>query len=460
MSPFRGRVLLVAGILGYVTCFQWMYANYLYPFWDYFGFNYNAPGAGYVALAWFLSVIPSLWMPMKLSRPSQLAYWVLYIAVIIPSMFVPLYAGMDPPDDISHLMLMLFAGFAIAGSSYFLPLFRIRPTRIPSGWFWKAVGCLAAGLSLWMLFVFRHHVQIVSFLDVYDLRDAANDVAEGSQVNYASMILSGAVNPFLMGCGLYYKRGWLFLGGAAGQLLVYAVGGTKGSVLSIAFIAAFAWLFKAGRKAFALKVTYGALALLGLACLSYLVSGYNPGPLHTLVLFVVLMRTLSINGLVTAQYYDFFQRNPLTYYSHIKGVNWILHYPYKYPIGEEIGLAYAGTTNLDATANFWATDGIGGLGLTGILFISVFCAAVFWVLDSAAQKHDPRLAALVATYAAYNIANISLFTSLLSGGLALLILLLYVMPPENRPNPLGVRVNGGAFLSGPAKKALPSAENT
>jgi hypothetical protein len=148
------------------------------------------------------------------------------------------------------------------------------------------------------------------------------------------------------------------------------------------------------------------------------------------VLFVVLMRTLSINGLVTAQYYDFFQQNPLTYYSHIKVVNWVVHYPYQYPVGQEIGLAYSGTTGLDATANFFATDGIGGLGLPGILLMSVFCAGVFWILDSAAQKHDPRLAALVTTYAAYNIANISIFTSLLSGGLALLMVMLYVMPAQ------------------------------
>lgn len=431
-SPHRHRLMLVLGILVYVACFQWMYENYLYPTWDYFGFDYNPPGRSYLVLAWILSVLPVLWMPVKLRRPSQLAYWVLYITVIIPSMFVPLFAGFDRPAEIRNLMLTLFAGFAITGSSYLLPLFTVQPIRVSRRLFWRAFVYVTAVLALWMIIVFHNHFHIVSFSDVYDLRDSSSDLAEGSQVNYAFMLLSGAINPFLMGFGLYYRRKWFFISGAMGQLLVYSVGGTKGSILSILFVPAFYLLLTKGRKRpFGIKITFASLALLGGVCLSYRLADYDPGPLLAILLFVVLMRVVSINGLVTAQYYNFFQSNPLTHLSHIKGVNWFVHYPYQYPIGQEVGLAFSGTTGLDATAHFWATDGIGGFGLPGIILVSVFCALVFWALDSLSRRHDPRLVALVTTYAAYNLANISLFTSLLSGGFGLLIGLIYLMPPES-----------------------------
>jgi hypothetical protein len=433
-TGFRHRVWLILGILAYVGCYQWMYIHYLYQTFAYFGYDLNPPGTAYLTLAWLLSVSPGLWMPMHLTRPSQLAYWVLYLAVIIPSMFVPLYAGLNSSREVGMLMVTLFAGFAIVGTGYLFPLIHLRPAQISRKAFWRAVGCVSFGLTLWMVIVFRNHLHIVSFEDVYDLRDAATDVGEGSQVNYAFMLLTGAINPFLMGCGLYYKRRWLFLAGAIGQLLVYSVAGTKGSILSVLFISCFYFLFKLIRYAFALKVAFSALVLLGVACLSYAFANYDPNPLHAILLFVILMRTLSINGLVTAQYYDFFQHNPLTFFSHIKGVNWFVPYPYKYSLGQEIGLAFAGTTDLDATAHFWATDGIGGFGLPGILLVSFFCAFVFLLLDSAAKRHDPRFAALVITYAAYNISNISIFTSLFSGGLALIILTLYLMPPENTRN--------------------------
>jgi hypothetical protein len=301
-------------------------------------------------------------------------------------------------------------------------------------------------LTAWVVVAFRQHLRIVSFLDVYDLRGFAEDLLDGSQVNYALMWLSGAINPFLMGLGLYRRRASLFAAGALGQLLVYSGLGTKGSILSIVFITGLYFLSKRSRIPFALKLTWGCAALLGGLCFSFFLARENPGPLHSLVLFVVLMRTFGINGLMTAQYYDFFQRHPLTYYSHIKGVSMFVHYPYVNPLGIEVGSYYSGDVGLDSTAHFWATDGLAGLGLSGVLLISVFCAFIFWIVDSAAQKHDARLSALVICYAAFNLSNISIFTSLLSGGLGLLVVLLHLMPLEHS----AVSVVPAAFATAPS----------
>jgi hypothetical protein len=447
------RASVVVCILAYIECFQWMYLEYLYPTWGYFGFDYNPPGRNYQALARILSVLPSLWMPMKLTRPSQLAYWVLYITVIIPSMFVPMYAGMNPPVEIGLLMVTLFAGFAIAGGSYLLPRFHVGVARVPKRLFWTVLAAVTIFLTSWLLIVFRGHLELVSFGVVYELRDAANDVAEGSLVNYAFMLLSGAINPFLMGYGLYFKRRWLFVAGALGQILIYSVGGTKGSILSIVFILIIYYMFAIRKIPFGIILPFASLLLLAGTTFSIRFTGNGDVSFFGgIAQFVILMRMLSTNGLLTAQYYDFFQRNPITHLSHIHGVNWFVHYPYSNPVGQEIGLAYAGTTGLDATAHFWATDGIGGFGMSGILFISVACALTFWILDSASKRHDPRLAALVTAYAAYNLANISLFTSLLSGGLGLLIFLLCVMPTRVASMSSAVAKNKRAVIDGTWRK--------
>jgi len=415
-----------------------------------FGFDYYPPTTKYLVLAWVLSLLPSLWMPIELSRPSQLAYWVLYIVTYIPSMFIPLYVNINPPSEISFVMLVFFAGFALTGLSYLLPLLPLRPVRISRKVFWRIFACLAAGLTIWMIAVFHSHLQIISVGNVeemkgiYEHRNAAGDLAEGSAVFYAIMGLTGAINPFLMGCGFYYKNRWLLLAGVVGQLLVFSVLGTKGSILSLVFIPGVYALLRVGRSPFGLKITYACLALLVGGCLAYVLAGEDPGPLLFVALFVILMRTLPMGGLVTAWYYNFFQQNPLTYYSHVTGVNWFVHYPYANFIGLEVGSFYQSGSDLDATAHFWAMDGLEALGLPGVLVISVFCALIFWALDSAAQRHDPRLAALVVTYATYNLANISMFTSLFSGGLILLILFLYMLQPRRGmgfgPAPSGVGV--------------------
>jgi hypothetical protein len=428
----KPRALLVLGVLTYVAVFQWMYENYLYPNWDYAVFHYYVPPGVYLLLSWILSVTPSFWMPVELTRPSQLTYWVLYITVFIPSMFIPLYAGLDAPGEISLLMVTLYLGFAIMGVCYRLPLVRLSAIQISRRAFWKGFGSIAAALAIWMIVVFRGHMQFLSFNNIYDLRDVQNDLSDGTLVNYAFMLLSGAFNPFLMGWGLFHQRKGLFLAGVLGQLLIYGVGGTKGSILSIVFVSGFYFLLKLGRHPFALKLVSGTLALVGGLCISYVFAGYDPAPLqlHWVALSVVLMRTFGVNGLMTAWYYNFFQTNPHTFYSHVRGVSWFVHFPYERTAAQEIGSVYVGGNDADPTAHFWAIDGIGALGLPGVLLISAFCALVFWVLDLAAQKHDPRLGALVTCYAAYNIANISIFTSLYSGGLAILIFALYLMPAE------------------------------
>ena len=426
----RQRVLLVGGILVYIACFQWMYVHWLYPTFGYSGFDYNPPRVAYLALAWILSVLPSLWMPMAIARPSQLAYWVLYLVAIIPSAFVPFYAGLDNPSEIAIVVVVLVVGFAITGLSYSFPLLKLPTAILRRAHFWQGFALLAGALAVAVIVAFRGQLQISSFADVYDVRSAADDVMEGNRLNYALMWLSGAIDPFMMGWGLYHKRPLLFLAGAMGQLLVYSSLGTKGSVISILFVLAIYLLVRGTRFPVALKLMGGVVGLLAALLMASVFVSDEQESLLWIALSVIFMRTFAINGLMTAWYYNFFQINPQTHLSHLNGVNLFIPYRYANPVGIEVGSYYSGFATTDANGHFWATDGLASFGLPGILLVSVFCALVFWILDSAARRHDPKLAALVISYAAYNLANIGIFTTFLSGGLGLLILLLYFMPGE------------------------------
>lgn len=426
----RYRTLVVLGVIWYIALFNWMYVRYLYQEFDYLGFGYDEPGRPYLIAAWVLAFAPSIWMPLWVTRPSQFAYWVLYITVLIPSMFVPLYAGLEPPAEVMWVLLALFMGFVIIGMTYAVPLHVFRRPTITPKTFWACATVLVAVLLVWLIKVYGRNLQFASFSDIYDLRNAADDLSEGSYVTYAFMLMTGAVGPFLMAYGLFCRKSAHFIAGAGAQLLIYSIAGTKGSLLSIAFVPGIYLLLVKTRLPFGLKFLSCCLLLLAGTFLSYIAVGGEPGVVHRIGLFVILCRALSINGLATTQYYDFFLHNPWTYYSHLHVANWFVSYPYKYPVGVELGLQYAGTTDLDATAHFWAMDGLAALGLAGVVLVSFCCAAVFWVLDSIASRHDPRFSALVIAYAAYNLANIGLFTSLLSGGLGLLMVVLYCLPGD------------------------------
>lgn len=427
---FRSRFFLIVGILTFIACYQWVYIKWLNPSFGYMGYDYIPPSVGYLVLAWILSALPSLWMPLSIDRPSKLIYWVLYLTVFIPSILISIFASISPPAEVAELTLTLFAGFAIVGLSHRLTLLKFRQRRVSSSRFWYGFAAVAGACALWVLIAFRGNLHIVSFSDVYDLRNAADDVIGGSLLNYPLMLLPGAINPFLMGWGLYHKKRWIFLLGVLGQVLVYSCVGTKGSLTSILFIPAIYFLLRGDASRFALKLTWSVVALFMGLMLSFIAAGEESVPLLGVVLLVVFVRTFATNGLATPLYFSFFQINPHTYFSHAKGFSWFIHYPYANPLGTEIGIYNVGDPSLDYSAHFWATDGLGGFGLPGILLVSVLCALIFLVLDSVARKHDPRLATLVTIYAGYNIANGSLFISLLSGGLGLLMVILYLLPRE------------------------------
>jgi hypothetical protein len=420
------RPLLVFGVSVFVGLYQWAYIHYVSQKYASYGFDYQPVPTFYLALAWIFALAPSLWMPIKLTRATQLGYWVLYLTVFIPSVFIPLLIGLSKPDDIVALMATMCAGFGIAGLGYLIPLRRFRPATISPKVFWAAFAVLAGVCTLTIVVSFWGNIRLVSFADVYDLRDNAQDA--GGVLNYALMWSYGAIYPFLIAWGLYYRKRLLFLLGSLGQVLVYSCFGTKASLLSIVFISGLYCLLRFGRGPFSLKLVWMVVGIFFALCATFVLEAQEPDLLATLLMFLVMCRSFGLSGLLTGQYYYFFQQNPHTYFAHLKVVNWFVNYPYHYPLGTEIGYYYYGAL-VDTTAHFWATDGIAALGLFGILFASAVCAFVFWIVDSATARHDPGLAGLVTFYATYSLANLSLFTTFLSGGLGLLILLLYILQP-------------------------------
>lgn len=427
LHRFGQRALLLLGILIMIGCYQWAYINWLSVVFTYYGFEYYVPPVNYLRLAWFLSALPSLWMPIRMTRPSQLAYWILYLTVIIPSMFVPLFVKLNSPPDVAKLMIVFMVGFGICGAGYLFPLRTFKRVALSPKVFWFGMALLTVVCTVWVVVAFRGNIHLVSFADVYDVRDESQTVMEGTFLNYPLMWLYGAINPFLVAWGLYYKRWLVFLAGSLGQVIVYAMLGTKASILSIVFILLWYFLLRTDRLPFALKLTWSIAGLFLFLCLWYAHNPADAGLVLLGLLFLVFFRSFGLAGLLSAQYYYFFDHNPITYYSHIKGINLFIHYPFKYPLGTEIGYYYYFPL-VDTTAHFWATDGLAALHLPGVLIASVVCAFVLWLIDSVGQKLDMKFVALTTFYATYSLANLSLFTTLLSGGLGLLILFLYWMP--------------------------------
>jgi hypothetical protein len=448
-GPLVARLFLLLGVAAFVAAFNWAYVSWLSPIYGAEGFLFNEPRLSYLMQAVVFSVAPSLWMPIVLTKPSQIIYWILYLTAFIPSMFVPLYTAFQPDYEVAKLLTAMLAGLALIGLGYRLPLMRRRPVPASPVVFWATLSFCAVLLLVWVLYTFKGRLQFVSFENVYEVRLSATDVNQ--LAGYAIMWLTSAINPFLIAWGLTNRKKALVLIGAAGQIFLYTTTAAKGVILSAGLIPLF-YLALLGKNALiGLRIIWGTVALFCVLISINLVYGGEPGDIGHWPSFLVFARIFGIPGMSTAVYHDFFTDHPLTYWSHVKGINLLITYPYDRPVPMVVGLFMSGNAELCANAHPWCQDGLAAWGLPGILVASLLCIPVFWMLDSAASGHELKFAATLVSFTAANIGNESVFTVMFSGGLFLIIIILYFLPRRH-----AVKARAVDALASPALSPRPS----
>src|SRR5665213_1932021 len=138
------RALVVGGIILYIAIYNYLYIHWLAPNFSYAGMTYSAPTRSMLLLAWVLAGLPSLWMPVRLTRVSQLPCWFIYLMVYVPSMFSPLYMCLQSNYQLAILMFCLFSGFVILSCTYLAPTIRLTHHLIPASLFWPLVIAITA----------------------------------------------------------------------------------------------------------------------------------------------------------------------------------------------------------------------------------------------------------------------------------------------------------------------------
>lgn len=429
----NARFFLILGVVAYICAFLLSYEQWVVPRYEGWGMSYRNVPAGYILTSWILCLIPAIWMPRDLMRPSQLLFFIQYFVIFIPTSFILYHSGRPelPPEEVLVLVLTLFSGLTILQTIYKLPLLDIKRHGLSAKVFWSVFWCGSAGLFAYLLTVFGSHFQLADFKDIYDVRSASDDLvkASGSSfAGYAQMWLSGFILPFLFSVGVFRRR-WSFVAiTAAGYIYLLGIGGSKSTMLAMVYLSAIYFLVRSGGKNASLKIAICFSGLLLFPAILTL-TGAAGETFDKWYVAIIHSRIFTIPQLSIGQYYNFFENHPLTYGSHITGVNLLVTYPYDMDIPRTIG-RYFYDAELTANVNMWAQDGIASFGLIGIPIVSAIAAVIFWFFDSIAKPHDNRFVTVLLGNIALIFANGSIFTTLISGGFLLLTVALCFYPVE------------------------------
>ncbi len=415
--------MMAIGLAVAVGAFELVYSTLSAPLFAYMGWAYHAPTAQGRFAMWAACMLPALWMPLYLRRPSQILYWLSFLFVYVPSVEMLFFLSrLDFTDSLLYAGTLTLC-YGIAGLSYVLPVSPFALQTWDERSFLRIILFIFGVGILLNIAAYGPQMRFVGFGDRIEHRLNMRQVETNIVIDYAMAHIAWGISPMLMALGLSQKKPLWFLIGAAGEAVLYGASASRAFALTVVFIPGiyFVSWFSKGRVGLWLPW------FVGLSFLAVLAIDQMDPDLGMVAQQVYFDRSYVVPGWSTCAYAEFFSKHPYTYGSHLRGINLLVEYPYDLPLNFLMGEYLTGDVNDSENGNLWA-DGIATAGPVGLLLIAVLLAFVFWLIDSAAAGLDPKLTAVVIAAYSIPMINISLPTTLVGGGLAFMILVLSLMP--------------------------------
>lgn len=398
-------------LITYKLALDFVYLNFIHKLFAYSGFvlefNY---GKYLLSILYFLLIY--LAVPKDSKKPSSIFLQLHLIIMIMP--MLTLYSF----ENESGLFMMWCNIFFIMECIILRLAPNLKFIKIKNSN--KLISLLVIGLSL---FVYGSMIiangfpslKALNFLNVYDVRSYVRyPFLMGYLVPWQAKI----INPFLITISYIKKSKNMLFVALLMQLLIYLITAHK----SFIFIPlAIFIVIKILSKRDFLPVG-SLLAPIGVA-FAYL----NYRIFRTLTIpSIFIRRLLFVPAQLKFNYYDFFSKNSLLYFSegllgNITGIK----SPYLDKASNLIGYIYGGNIDINANSGYLA-DAYANMGIFGMFIISILLIVIFVVIDSLSIRIGKEIVIGLSMFSVLSLNDGALLTSLLTGGLLLLIIILYL----------------------------------
>lgn len=403
----------------YALVFHFAYLVYINPQFEYAHYDYFPPGF-LAVLATYLCVLAPLLLYRPSVAPAAAGASLIYALCYVPGQLIVLFTWQRSAVELESLQFSLAGSMAALfwasrmGRRLDMPV--QRETRM------SPLLHIATAVTIAILIaVYRDHMRLVSFSDVYDLRFETAEIETNPFVDYPVLWLSYCFIPFYLAQGFHHRKPLYVAWALFSCILIYSTTGAKSIILMPVIMFGIYTLMRLGKQLLLrllVVLTFFVILIIELI------------PDEGLLLWVksiMLVRILGTGGWTMATYYEYFSTNGYTYYTHIGPVNALTDaYPYgERSLGQVIGLQYSGTTEANFNANFWASDAFAAIGLPGIPIVTLVVCMVFYAINRFSSGYSPRFVALWLCGFWLAMLNLPITTALLSGGGGLIMALLW-----------------------------------
>jgi hypothetical protein len=408
---------------------RYIYVDVLGPraLFAYMGVRVLPETAGVRLLFLVMAVLPSLWLPVHLRRPTDVPQLFLYYAVHIPTcVLLPVVSYSSLPVQVAFAGAILL-GFLALEVRFWVPLLPLPRVGLTSAGFWGAF----AALYVFALAVFAKSgylsVSNLRLLGIYGQRmELASRLDEiGALFFYLANWTGGAIAPFAVIAGLHRRKLLLVLAGVAIAAASFVASSNRAAFMGIPpVIAIYALLRK--MKGRHLGPVLGA-GFLGLTVALRLVDLALTVPMASWTIF---HRTFTNNGFLSAIYLDLFEPPVRDYYAH-SFLQWAGFEGLPASPAALAGASFTAVPDVHANANLWA-DAYANLGYAGLALAAASLLAVFWLFDALGRRKDPAVVGAALMVPASALANTSVHTAVVSNGIVIVFLLLWLWNGADR----------------------------
>ncbi len=424
------RLLLVAACLLYGLSLSWSYVNveglmgfqatYIRPF----SAVYEV--AGFVLIAGLASFV----MPLRISKPSDVALWMLFLLWLIPSLLLTYHVGTRPAQEIFQFLVAVSASFVLLVLLCRGPLLKVPRLSMPSVVFKAALVIPTIALS-GVVVELATRTNINSTVNLFDLSEVYVRRLEAQQVmesgsfpmfGYALALLGSSLAPICFIYGLIRRRALFLALGLTGLLSMFFLDGTKSNLfLPVLFAGMLALGINKGSQ-FGTKLAFSLTGLVAVG--SYLWLEHQFVWISSLFTRRMIMQKATTVGV----YYETFRDSPMLMQDfgpiRLLGVT---------PATSKANVV--GQTFGDGITEGWNGNGWSSMhadfGIAGLLIASVLAAILLRLFDSTSRYAPFPLVAAMCGYIAFIWGGTALTTSILTYGVlvSVLLLLQYQMGP-------------------------------
>lgn len=398
----------------YAYVFDYIIKTFMFGLFSYMmTYTYRDMSIERTLLYLFLASFPILLYKGYNYLASIISFFV-YILIYVP--FIHILFVADYPSELSVLYIIFFfvfmcVAFLTDNITFGRTYMKSAKKKITLKKFERVVVLLLL-IAVIMNISNMHFVNFLSDAEgtLYDLR-AVNNTNSNAISDYLCRWLSQFLLPCLLVSYMiqkdYKKAAIPFVG----CVCMYMIDLLKATLVVPIMTILFYFLYKRNPQSFNNNFhIYIIVALMVLPLILISSEGMETSAITALL----VMRTQCIAEVEFSQYFDFFQlqNNPYTYYTHIGVIGSLTGaYPYKQPLGYVVS---GGAANSNAT--FFLTDGMAGGGIVSCIFIAIIFIVLKSYLNSVGDYYNKGLVTIILFFPIASLANVSLFTALLTGG--------------------------------------------